>query len=354
MTGNISKRRVSLITLLMVLGLLLAGCGAEATPTTAPPAATNTTAAAAATDTTAPAQPTATTAAAASTPTTVAMATTPTASSAVTPTEAAGATPSTGGSAVAPTPVSSWKPGAHANSVPAPSKLVSGGTLTVGSDVSYPPQEYMDASNNPIGFDMDVASEIASRLGLQSKVVNFNFNDIIPALNAGQFDMVISAMNVTPDRSKAVNFVPYYAAGQSVLVPKGNPKNIKTLDDLSGLTVAVQQGTTEQDSLNAENAKLSQAGKPQITILTYPTDTDAVDQLRVGRADAAMDDDPVAAYYTLLNPNFEVALAGYSPADEGIAIALNNKDMQTAIAKAVSDMKSDGTLDAIKAKWKLK
>jgi polar amino acid transport system substrate-binding protein len=238
--------------------------------------------------------------------------------------------------------------------VPAPAKLVTAGTLTTGSDVSYPPQEYMDTSNNPVGFDIDVASEIASRLGLQSKVVNFNFNDIIPALNAGQFDIVISAMNITPDRSKAVNFVPYYQAGQSVLVPKGNPKNIKTLDDLSGLTVAVQQGTTEQDSLNAENTKLSAAGKPKINILTYGTDTDAVDQLRVGRADAAMDDDPVAAYYVLLNPNFDVALAGYMPQPEGIAIAMNNADLQTAINKAVTAMKSDGTLDAIKAKWMLK
>jgi polar amino acid transport system substrate-binding protein len=238
--------------------------------------------------------------------------------------------------------------------VTAPAKLVTGGTLTVGSDVSYPPQEYMDASNNAVGFDIDLASEIASRMGLQLKVVNFNFNDIIPALNAGQFDAVISAMNITPDRSKAVNFVPYYEAGQSVLVPKGNPKNIKTLDDLSGLTVAVQQGTTEYDSLNAENTKLSAAGKPKINILTYPTDTDAVDQLRVGRADAVMDDDPVAGYYTALNPNFEVAVSGYSSAKEGIATALNNTDMQTAINKAVTDITNDGTLAAIKAKWGLK
>jgi polar amino acid transport system substrate-binding protein len=319
MARNILKGPASIAVLLVLLGLLLAGCGADATPTTAPVAPTNTTAAA---------QPTDTASGAATTP--------------------------AAGSGAAPTPVSSWKPGAHANSVTAPSKLVTGGTLTVGSDVSYPPQEYMDATSNPVGFDIDIASEIASRMGLQTKVVNFNFNDIIPALNAGQFDIVISAMNITPDRSNAVNFVQYYAAGQSVLVAKGNPKNIKTLDDLSGLTVAVQQGTTEQDSLTAENTKLSQASKPQINVLTYGTDTDAVDQLRVGRADAAMDDDPVAAYYVVLNPNFQVAIAAYSPQDEGIAIAKTNADMQTAIGKAIDAMKSDGTLDAIKAKWMLK
>jgi polar amino acid transport system substrate-binding protein len=333
--GRALKGRISLAALLMLLGLLLAGCGAEATAT--PPAAP--------TNTIAVAQPTDTTVAA-NTPTAMAAESTPTAMAVETATA--------GTSNVEPTPVSDWKPGAHANSVPAPSKLVSAGTLTVGSDVSYPPQEYMDASSNPVGFDIDVADEIASRMGLQPKVVNFNFNDIIPALNAGQFDIVISAMNITPDRSKAVNFVQYYAAGQSVLVAKGNPKNVKTLDDLSGLTVAVQQGTTEQDSLTAENTKLSGAGKPAINVLIYGTDTDAVDQLRVGRADAAMDDDPVAAYYAVLNPNFEVAIAAYNPQDEGIAVAKDNADMNTAITKAVEAMKSDGTLDSIKAKWKLK
>jgi len=344
MIGDISRGRALMVALIILFGLLLASCGAEATPTTAP--------AAAPTSTTASAQPTDTTAAA-TTPTAM-TAITPTAMTALTPTVAAGTTPSAGAANAQPTPVSNWKPGAHANSGPPPSKLVSGGTLTIGSDVSYPPQEYMDASNNAVGFDIDVADEIASRMGLQPKVVNFNFNDIIPALNAGQFDIVISAMNITPDRSKAVNFVQYYAAGQSVLVAKGNPKNIKTLDDLSGLTVAVQQGTTEQDSLTAENTKLAQANKTKINVLVYGTDTDAVDQLRVGRADAAMDDDPVAAYYAVLNPNFQVAIAAYTPQDEGIAIAKTNTDMQTAITKAVSDMKSDGTIDAIKAKWMLK
>ena len=67
-----------------------------------------------------------------------------------------------------------------------------------------------------------------------------------------------------------------------------------------------------------------------------------------------MDDDPVAAYYAVLNPNFEVAIAAFNPQDEGIAIAKDNADMNTAITKAVQAMKSDGTLDAIKAKWKLK
>jgi polar amino acid transport system substrate-binding protein len=339
MIGNIQKGRALLVLFVLVLGLLvMSGCGAEATPTPVP---TDTPAAAAATDTPAPAAPTDTTEAA------------------MTPTEAmTGATPSEGTSAGNPaagaTPVSDWKPGTHPNSVPAPSKLVTAGTLTVGSDASYPPQEYIDAGGNPVGMDIDVAAEIASRMGLQLKVVNFKFDDIIPALQAGQFDIVISAMTITDERKKVVDFVPYFEAGQAVLVKKGNPKGIKTLEDLSGKTAVAQQGTTEEQTLKDLNDKLTTAGKPKVNVLTYPTDTDAVDQLRVGRADATLHDSPVAAYYAKLNTDFEVAIPNFDSAPEGIAVAQTNKPMSDAVNAAVNAMKSDGTLDAIKAKWGVK
>lgn len=251
------------------------------------------------------------------------------------------------------TPVSDWKPGAHAKSIAAPGKLVSAGFLTVGSDASYPPQEYI-ANGNAVGLDIDIADEIATRLGLQLKVINFKFDDIIPALNAAQFDMVISAMTITDERKNVVDFVPYFQAGQAVLVKKGNPKAIKTLDDLSGLTAVAQQGTTEEKTLKDLNDKLAAAGKAKVNVVTFPTDTDAVDQLRIGRADATLHDAPVAIYYTRLNPDFEVAIPSFSEAPQGIAVAKNNKPMLDAVNAAITAMKSDGTLDAIKAKWGVK
>ena len=252
------------------------------------------------------------------------------------------------------TPVSDWRPGTHASTVPAPEKLTTAGTLTVGSDVAYPPQEYVGADGKPVGMDIDIAEEIATRMGLQFKVVNFKFDDIIPALNAGQFDMVISAMTITEERQQVVDFVEYFEAGQSVMVQKGNPKAIKTLDDLSGKAVVCQSGTIAEDTLNELNTRLESEGKPKANVTTYPTDTDAVDQLRIGRADATLHDSPVAAYYTKLNPNFEIAVSNFDSAPQGIAVAKNNKPMLDAITAAMDAMKSDGTLDAIMAKWGVK
>ena len=264
-------------------------------------------------------------------------------------------TSGTGGGAVpaGSTPVSDWRPGAHANSVKAPDKLTAAGTLTFGSDVAYPPQEYI-VDGKPFGMDIDIAEEIATRMGLKLNVINFKFDDIIPALNAGQFDAVISAMTITDERQQVVQFVPYFEAGQSVLVKKGNPKGIKTLEDLSGKTVAAQSGTVAETALNDLNDRLATAGKEKANVITYPVDTDAVDQLRVGRADATLHDSPVAAYYSKLNPDFEIGVENFDSAPQGIAIAKNNSAMFDAVKSAMDAMMADGTLDAIKAKWGVK
>lgn len=252
------------------------------------------------------------------------------------------------------TPVSDWRPGKYANSVKAPDKLTAAGTLTFGCDVAYPPQEYVDADGKAVGMDIDIAEEIATRMGLKLNVINFKFDNIIPALNAGQFDAVISAMTITEERQQVVQFVPYFEAGQSVLVKKGNPSGIKTLDDLSGKTVAAQSGTVAEETLTALNARFETEGKTKANVLVYPVDTDAVDQLRIGRVEATLHDSPVAAYYSKLNPDFEIGVENFDSAPQGIAVAKDNQPMFDAISSAMDAMKADGTLDAIMTKWGVK
>ncbi len=400
MTGRLTQARGLVAGVLLLPTLLLAGCGTDTPTATAIPTAAATTAPTTAppqpTDTAMAAKPTDTAMAAKPTDTVMAVAPTNTAMTAMTPAVPAAGTgtpdmmgtgtpgmmngtgtpgmmgtgtpamamgsPTAAGTAAAtavpptppPTPASAYVPGAHKGTIPAPAKLKEAGKLTFGSDASYPPQEYVDASGKPVGFDIDIANEIASRMGLELNVVNFKFDAILPALNSSQFDAVISAMTITDDRAKVVDFVRYFEAGQAVLVAKGNPKGIKTLDDLSGKTAVAEAGTVEETTLTTLNAKLKTAGKPQVTVLIYPTDTDAVDQLRVGRADATLHDSPVAAYYATLNPAFEVAIANFESAPEGIAVAKANPEMSAAISKAIKAMTDDGTMAAILKKWGIK
>src|SRR5436305_268224 len=140
------------------------------------------------------------------------------------------------------------------SSVAAPTDLITPGTLTVGSDTTYPPQEFIDtASGKATGFDIDLITAMADRMGLKVNSKTANFNTIIDDLSAKRYDVAISALTINDDRKKKVDFVPYFNAGEALLVQKGNPQNLKGVSDLCGKAVGVQDGTVEFDDLNAAN-----------------------------------------------------------------------------------------------------
>jgi polar amino acid transport system substrate-binding protein len=234
-----------------------------------------------------------------------------------------------------------------------PTNLVKAGTLTFLSDTTYPPQESIDpATNKAVGFDVDVANAIAAKMSLTATILTADFSTIIDGLLAKKGDAIISAMSITPERSKKVAFVGYFSAGQSILVRKGNPENITKLADLCGKKVAVQVTTTEQDTLNAENTGDCKSNK--INISTFPTDTDAVQKLKIGAVDAAMDDSPVAAYYVTQDPaSFDLGGTPVQSAPEGIAVDPKNTEVLTAVQQAMLAIFNDGTYHKLLVKWNL-
>jgi polar amino acid transport system substrate-binding protein len=256
-----------------------------------------------------------------------------------------------GGTSTGPSP--SPTPSASPQGIKTPTNLVKAGTLTFLSDTTYPPQESIDtATNKAVGFDVDVANAIAGKMGLTATIQTADFSTIIDGLLAKKADAIISAMSITPERSKKVAFVGYFSAGQSILVRKGNPLGISALKDLCGRKVAVQVTTTEQDTLNAENAGDCKSKK--ITIQTFPADTDAVQKLKIGAVDAAMDDSPVAAYYVSQDPNsFELGGTPVQSAPEGIAIDPNNKEVLQAVQQAMLAIFADGTYHKLLVKWNM-
>jgi polar amino acid transport system substrate-binding protein len=234
-----------------------------------------------------------------------------------------------------------------------PSDLITPGVLTVGSDTTYPPQEYIDpTTKKAAGFDVDLITAIAQRMGLQAKIVTTKFDTIIDDLAAKRFDVVISAVTITPERQKKVDFVPYFNAGESLLVQNGNPKNLKSTADLCGLAVGVQDGTTEQADLNTANKACKSAGKPEIK-LTVLQDQTAVIQLLVNkRVDATYQDSPLTDYYNKLNPGqFVVGGSVVNAAPEGIVIRKGDTSMFNAIQTAFNQLKADGTYHKIVLRW---
>jgi polar amino acid transport system substrate-binding protein len=241
-------------------------------------------------------------------------------------------------------------------------QLVLPGTLFVCIDIPYPPQEAFDDQGNPIGSDVDIATEIGNRLGLKAKFQNTVFTVIIAALTGGKCDIIVSAQNINAERLKQVDMIPFFKAGQSFVAAKGNPKGIKAKDDICGKIVAVQNGTTELDYLQGSEgsdyagAGLSDAcvkgGKAAITIKQFDKDNDALLALQSGIADIYFADSPAAGYYVAQHPEqFELTGLTLDVALEGISVAKTNTDLRDAVKTALLSMISDGKYAEILKKW---
>jgi polar amino acid transport system substrate-binding protein len=237
----------------------------------------------------------------------------------------------------------------------APTNLITPDTLTVGSDTTYPPQEFIDPTTGKAeGFDVDLITAMAQKLGLKAKIVTANFNTIIDDLSAKRYDVVISAMSINPDRQKKVDFVPYFQSGESLIVQKGNPMNIKCANNLCGLTAGVQDGTVEADDLNATNKKCIQAGKPAIKLTVLKDQTDVIQLLANHRVVATYQDSPVTDYYLKQNPGqFDIGGSVVNTVPEGIAVRKGDTMMLNSMQGAFNAVKSDGTYDKLFTKWQL-
>ncbi len=328
-------RSSRIISILFMLSLVLAACApATTSPTATQPAATNPPAA---TSTSAP--------------------TNTAAPTAVPPTNTPAAT-STPAATPLPTPVAT---------IPA-SSLQQKGKLLICTDFPYPPQEFFDANGNPQGSDIDIGNEIALRLGLQAQYVNSVFDTIIAAVQAGKCDIIISAMNITSDRNMSVSMIPYFQAGQGILVQKGNPQNINTQDDLCGQTVAAESGTTEAFYISGTSdyagkglpAECAKNNKPAPKLVTTQKDSDALLQLQSGKVVAYMADSPVVAYYVVQQPDqFQQVGQIVEPIQEGINMPCAEKDctnaalspVGAAVKAALLSMMADGTYKKILDKW---
>lgn len=235
-----------------------------------------------------------------------------------------------------------------------PQRIKDSKKIVVGSDVAYAPIEFFDTDNKTvIGLDPDIAKALGDKLGVTFEFQNTAFDGIIPALLAKRFDVIMSAMTDNKDRQKQIDFVDYFTAGTAILVKKGNPEGIKSLDDLCGKTVAMQTGTVQVDIAKAQQAKCP-AGK-KMTINELPKDTDALTQVKSGRAVADMNDLPVAAYTAQTSGggnDFEV-VAGqqYEAGPYGIGVRKDDTQLRDAIQEALKAIIADGTYDQILAKW---
>lgn len=234
--------------------------------------------------------------------------------------------------------------GAQTSSAPAAnsSSSSSAKVLKVGSDITYPPFEFMDAQQKPTGFDIELMKAIGEDAGYQVQFETAAFDGLIPALGAGKFDAVISAMTITDERAKSVLFSnKYFQATQYIAVKKGS--SIKTEADLKGKKVGVQVATTGQDV----------AEKMGLTPKKYDTTPDAMNDLINGGVDAVVADSPVVLYFIKQNPdkNIEYIAGNFDKEYYGFAVKLDNKALSDQLNASLKKLMDNGKYNEIYKKW---
>lgn len=278
-------------SLMLVATLLLAACGPAATPAPAQPAATE-----------APAQPAATQA----------------------PAQPAGES--------------------HLD------KIKTAGVIKVGTSADYPPYESVDSNGNKVGFDVDLMSEIAKRLGVKLEWVDMPFDSLIAAVQEGKIDAAISAFNYTEERDQKIDFSEaYYTSEDSFLVADGFSGQITNPEDVAKYIVGVQTGTTQDGWLTDNLVKTSKL--PEGNLFRYDRVDQAVLDLKSGRIEVLMSDYVPAQVLAKQQGGLKIIYHGVlSSGPMNIVIPNNDAALAEALNAIIKQMQSEGFIEQLAVK----
>jgi polar amino acid transport system substrate-binding protein len=243
-----------------------------------------------------------------------------------------------------------------------PTDIRDAGSVAVATDAPYAPFEFFveEGSEELTGVDVLLGQAIGAKLGIEVEFAQQGFDGIIPALQAGNFDVAISAMTSSVERMDVLTFVDYSASGTGILTAAGNPADIETYLDLCGKDVAVQGATNQVDLVNdAWQAECEAKGLDPIVLSEFPSDSDAQLAITAGKADASLLTKPSAGFVaktTNDGKTFEViedptAPNGYEATLNGIGVLKEDDELAAAIQAALQALIEDGTYLKILAEF---
>lgn len=218
------------------------------------------------------------------------------------------------------------------------------GKVVVGMSADYAPYEfhYIDESGKDVigGFDVDIANEIAKKIGVELAIQEMDFDALVAALPAGKIDLVISGMNPTEERAKVVDFSEiYYNSKHGVLVRAEDVDKYKTFADLEGAKVGAQLGSTQEQIAKSEipNADLQLLANVNNLIL----------ELKSGKVDAIVMEKPVAEMAVKTNPELAVGEPTYEEKTGGnaVGIAKGNEELLAKVNEVIKELNETGKMD---------
>ncbi|HFR3185419.1 TPA: transporter substrate-binding domain-containing protein [Streptococcus suis] len=223
-------------------------------------------------------------------------------------------------------------------------KIKEKGTLVVATSPDYAPFEFqalVDGKNEVVGADIMLAQKIADELGVKLEVSAMSFDNVLSSVQNGKADIAIAGLSYSEERAKVFDFSEsYYQISDVLLIKKDSANSLTSIDAMSGKTLAVQKGST-QESYAQEN--ISQANLISLTLMG-----EAVNELKSGKVDAILMDSPVAAGYVSQNSDLAVASVEFPTIDENskvIALPKGSAELKTTIDKVIAEVKASGEFD---------
>ena len=224
---------------------------------------------------------------------------------------------------------------------------VTDGVLTMSTNAAFPPYEMTNDSGDFEGIDVEIAGAIADKLGLELQIDDMDFDAALLAVQQGKSDMVMAGVTVTDERKAVMNFTDSYANGiQSVIVLEDS--DIASIDDMQGKLIGTQAGTTGYIycSDTPENG-----GFGEDNVIAYDNGITAVQALMNGQVDCVVIDNAPAQEFVKANPGLKILDTEYANEDYAIGVNKDNTALLDAINGALAELKADGTVDSIVAKY---
>lgn len=235
-----------------------------------------------------------------------------------------------------------------------PDAIKSDGKIVVGSDSTYAPAEFLDSDGKTvIGFDVELFTAVAAKLGLKAEFVSAPFGDIINGVNSGKYEVGVSSFTINDERKGQANMVSYFQVGTQWVTKKGNPAGISP-DNACGKKIAVQKDTVQVEDIQKRSKTCTDAGKPAIGIDQFPGQDAATAAVVSGKDDAMLADYPVGVYaVTQSNDALELLDKQYEAAPYGYVVAKDQAQFAEAVRDATKALVTDGSYKQVLDKWKV-
>ena len=233
---------------------------------------------------------------------------------------------------------------------------IAGKTLKIGADPQTPPYVFRDGENfdNVIGYDADLSRAVFACAGVDVEFELGGWSGLLPALVAGQIDVMWDTLYYTAERAEQVDYIVYMQAGTGGMTQKGNPKNIGGLDDACGTVFSVGLGTVEEAAMRSQSQACTDAGMEGVEIMTYPDVAAGLRQVLNERADIMLSDLSMLTKFTLDNPDeAEIAFKILTGFKIGAAVVNDSGDLLRAIEDGLRIMEANGTKRELFIKYQM-